>query len=284
VERSTAVVTIALLALAFFFVYGTMGWNILVSFTGWKGLAPSYDIVGLDQYSKLFDDPVFWQSLVNNLLLFLIIPGSIGLGLLLAILLDQRIRGAGIFRTIYLLPFALSFVVTATMWAWMYDPAKGTLNTLFRSLGLGFLAGAWHTQPGTVMPAIILALIWQFSGYTMLVMLAGIKSVPQSQINAARMDGASGFRLYRKLVIPQLKIPILTSFVILMIFALKTFDFIWVLTSGGPGYASHTLPIMLFREAFQASHFAYGAAIGNVLLAMVLLIVVPYMYRSYRRG
>jgi len=284
VKRSTAVITLALLALAFFFVYGTMGWNILVSFTGWKGLAPSYAIIGFDQYSRLFGDQVFWQSLVNNLLLFLIIPGSIGLGLLLAILLDQRIRGASIFRTIYLLPFALSFVVTATMWAWMYDPANGTLNTLFRSLGLGFLAGTWHTQPGTVMPAIILALIWQFSGYTMLVMLAGIKSVPQNQINAARIDGASGFRLYRKLVIPQLKIPILTSFVILMIFALKTFDFIWVLTSGGPGYASHTLPIMLFREAFQASKFAYGAAVGNVLLAIVLLIVVPYMYRSYRRG
>ncbi|MBA7505063.1 Diacetylchitobiose uptake system permease protein NgcF [subsurface metagenome] len=282
-RKSTALIILIPLALAFYFVYVAIGWNIIVSFSDWKGLLPSYGFQGFAQYGVLFNDPTFWQSLVNNLFLFSIIPGSIGLGLLLAILLDQRVRGAGVFRTIYLLPFALSFVVTATMWAWMYDPSSGTLNTLLNSFGLGFLTSPWHTQPGTVMFAIILALMWQFSGYTMVILLAGIKSIPLPQIQAAKIDRASGFRLYRKVVIPQLKVPILTAFVVLMIFALKTFDFIWVLTSGGPGYASHTMPIMLFREAFQASKFAYGAAIGNILLAVVLLIVIPYMYKFYRR-
>jgi len=284
-QKSTALILLVPLILAFYFVYVAIGWNVAVSFTDWKGLLPSYNFVGFAQYGALFSAPMFWQSLANNLILLLIIPGSIGLGLLLAILLDQKIRGAGVFRTIYLLPFALSFVVTATMWAWMYDPNKGIINALLKSIGLGSLAGgSLLSQSGTVMLAIIIAIIWQFSGYTMVVLLAGIKSVPQNQINAAKIDGSSGFRLYRKVVIPQLKVPILTAFVILMIFALKTFDLIWVLTKGGPSYASFTLPIMLYWEAFTyKSNFAYGAAVGNILLLVVLLIVVPYMYRSYRR-
>ena len=282
-RKSTLLVLAIPLGLAFYFVYVGIGWTLWVSVSDWSGLTPSYGFRGLSNYVELFHDPVFWISLKNSLLLLLAIPACIGLGLLLATILDQDLRGGGAFRNIYLLPFALSYVVTGTMWAWMYDPSNGILNTLFRSLGLGFLAGPWHTMPGTVMLAIIILLIWQFSGYTMLVLLAGMKSVPQQQINAAKLDGASGFRLYRKVVFPQLKAPILTAFVVLMMFILRAFDLIWVLTGGGPGYSSHTLPIMMYKETFQATRFAYGSAIACILLAIVLVIVIPYMYKTYRR-
>lgn len=271
------------LGLAFYFVYAGIGWTIWVSVSNWTGLIPSYGFQGLSNYAKLFGDPLFWTSMKNSLLLFSSIPACMGLGLLLATVLDQRLRGGGVFRNIYLLPFALSFVVTGTMWAWMYAPSNGILNTLFNSLGLGFLASSWHTMPGTVMLAIIIALIWQFSGYTTLIFLAGMKSVPQPQIQAAKLDGASGFRLYRRVVFPQLKTSALTALVVLMMFALRAFDLVWVLTGGGPGYSSHILPVMMYKETFQATRFAYGAAIASILLAIVLVIVIPYLYKTYRR-
>mgnify|MGYP001029267055 CR=1 FL=1 len=272
-----------ILGLAFYFIYIAVGWNALVSVSQWSGLRVSYAFSGFEHYTELFDDPVFWTSLKNTFLLFLLIPICMGLGLLLAILLDRSVRGEKVFRNLYLLPFALSFVVTATLWAWMYSPSIGVANSILRLLGLGSLAGMWHTTKDSVMWSILLALIWQFSGYTMMIFLAGIRSVPEDQVWAAAVDGASTSQLYARVIVPQLGPSFLTSFVVLVLFSLKAFDFIWVLTSGGPGTASHTLPVMMYRVTFEQTEFAYGAAVSVVLLAVVLAIVVPYLYLSYRR-
>ncbi|MCZ2809167.1 MAG: sugar ABC transporter permease [Candidatus Bathyarchaeota archaeon] len=272
------------LALVGYFVYVCIGWNVIVSLSDWKGLTPSYNIVGFDQYSSLFNDPVFLTSLKNNLILItLFVPGSLFLGLFLAILLDLKVRGEGVFRGIYLLPFALSFVVTATLWAWMYNPSIGVINTLLGKTGLEFLKSRWITDSNIAMYCVVLAIIWQFSGYTMLIFLAGIRAIPESQIRAAEVDGASGFDLYKRVVIPQLKAPALSAFVVLVVFALKAFDFIFVLTGGGPGYSTYVLPIMMFRETFSMTHFAYGAAIATILFLLALAIVLPYLYLSFRR-
>ena len=267
-----------------YFVYVCIGWNVVVSLSDWKGLTPSYNIVGFDQYANLFQDPVFLTALQNNLtLILLFVPTSLALGLFLAILLDLKVRAEAVFRSIYLLPFALSFVITATLWAWMYNPSIGVINTLIERTGLGFLKSGWITDPNIALYCIVLAIIWQFSGYTMLIFLAGIKSIPESQIMAAEVDGAYGFELYRRVVIPQLKTPALSAFVVLMVFALKAFDFIFVLTGGGPGYSTYVLPLMMFRETFSMTHFAYGAAIATILFLVSLVIVVPYLYLSFRR-
>jgi len=267
-----------------YFVYVCIGWNVVVSLSDWKGLTPSYNIVGFDQYANLFQDPVFLTALQNNLtLILLFVPTSLSLGLFLAILLDLKVRAEAVFRSIYLLPFALSFVITATLWAWMYNPSIGVINTLIERTGLGFLKSGWITDPNIALYCIVLAIIWQFSGYTMLIFLAGIKSIPESQIMAAEVDGAYGFELYRHVVIPQLKTPALSAFVVLMVFALKAFDFIFVLTGGGPGYSTYVLPLMMFRETFSMTHFAYGAAIATILFLVSLVIVVPYLYLSFRR-
>jgi glucose/mannose transport system permease protein len=272
------------LALVGYFVYVCIGWNVIVSLSDWKGLTPSYNIVGFDQYSSLFNDPVFLTSLKNNLILIILfVPGSLFLGLFLAILLDLKVRGEGVFRGIYLLPFALSFVVTATLWAWMYNPSIGVINTLLGKTGLEILKSRWITDSNIAMYCVVLAIIWQFSGYTMLIFLAGIRAIPESQIRAAEVDGASGFDLYKRVVIPQLKAPALSAFVVLVVFALKAFDFIFVLTGGGPGYSTYVLPIMMFRETFSMTHFAYGAAIATILFLLALAIVLPYLYLSFRR-
>ncbi|ALM75878.1 carbohydrate ABC transporter permease [Thermococcus barophilus] len=265
------------------FVYVAVLWNIYISFTDWRGLLPSYRFVGLLQYKQLFHDPVFWTSLKNNiLLLILFVPGSILMGLLLAIMLDRRIRFESGFRTIYALPFALSFVVTATLWAWMYDPSSGVLNTIFGKLHLEFLKSRWITDPKIAMYCIIIALIWQFSGYTMIIYLAGIRSIPVDHYEAAVIDGASTWQLYRYVVIPQLVKPTLSAFVVLMVFSLKAFDFIWVLTRGGPGTSTFILAVQMYKETFAKTNFAYGAAIATILLLMALAVVLPYLYWSYR--
>jgi glucose/mannose transport system permease protein len=165
----------------------------------------------------------------------------------------------------------------------MYDPSVGVINTLLQGIGLGFLKSGWVTDSGIAMYCIILALVWQFSGYTMLIFLAGIRSIPESQVMAAEVDGARGFGLYRRVIIPQLKSSTLATFVILMVFALKAFDFIYILTFGGPGYSTFVLPLDMFRETFTMNHFAYGAAIATVLFVVVMAIVVPYLYTSSRR-
>jgi len=264
------------------FVYVCVGWNVVVSLSDWNDLTPSYNIVGFNQYSSLFHDPVFLTSLKNNLILILLfVPGSLFLGLFLAILLDLKVRGEGVFRGIYLLPFALSFVITATLWAWMYNPSIGVINTLLGKTGLGFLKSGWITDPNIALYSVVLAIIWQFAGYTMLIFLAGIRSIPASQIRAAEVDGASVFDLYKRVVIPQLKAPALSAFVVLMVFALKAFDFIFVLT--GVRRETYVLALMMFRETFSMNHYAYGAAIATILLLLVLVIVVPYLYLSFRR-
>lgn len=270
------------LGLVGYFVYGGLLWNIWVSFTNWRGLTPIYTFHGFQNYARLFASSVFFISLKNTLLLFLTVPLCIIIGFCLAVLLDQSIRGISIFRNLLLLPYALSFVVTGTIWAWMYNPSKGILNTLLRQLGINQLP-MWHTSQNTVMYAIILALVWQFSGYAALVLLAGIKAIPEVQIKAALVEGASKFRIYRRIIIPQLKGAVMTVVIVIMMYALRAFDFIWVLTGGGPGYASHTLSIMMYKEAFQATRFAYAAAIANVLLAITLFLILPYLYTIHKR-
>lgn len=282
---NTLLIFLPSLILVGYFVYASIGWNAIVSLSDWKGLRPSYNIVGVDQYVSLSQDPLFWISLENNLLLIaLFVPGSLLLGLFLAILLNAKVRAENALRTIYLLPFALSFVITATLWAWMYNPSIGVINTLFETVGLRFLTSGWSTDSSIAMYSIILALVWQFSGYTMLVFLAGIRSIPESQIMAARVDGASNLSLYRRIIIPQLKFPVLAAFVVLMVFALKAFDFIFILTGGGPGYSTYVLPLMMYRETFSMTHFAYGAAIATLLFVIVMIVVVPYLYITSRRG
>jgi glucose/mannose transport system permease protein len=256
----------------------------VVSLTDWNTLKPSYNIVGFSHYAEMLRDSTFWISFQNNLLLILLfVPSSILLGLSLAILLDNKVKGEGVFRTIYLLPFSLSFVITASLWAWMYDRSVGVMNTLLERVGLSFLKSGWVTDSSIAMYCIILALVWQFSGYTMLIFLAGIRSIPESQVMAAEVDGARGFGLYRRVIIPQLKSSTLATFVVLMVFALKAFDFIYILTFGGPGYSTFVLPLDMFRETFTMNHFAYGAAIATILFVVVMVIVVPYLYTSSRR-
>lgn len=272
-------------ALLLYFVYVSLGWNLWVSVSDWKqhSLEASYGFGGFSWYAKMFGDPVFWTSLSNTLLLFLIIPICLLVGLGLALLMDQSLKGTVLFRNLILLPFALSYVVTGTVWAWMYNPSNGIVNSILEMFGVNTSALLWTASQDTIMLCIIIALVWQFSGYIALIFFAGIKSVPQNVINAAKLDGAYSLRIYRKLIVPQLKGAMVSSVTVIAMFALRSFDFIWQLHEGGPGYSSYTLPVMMYVETFQKNNFAYGAAISSVLLALVLLLILPFTYLTSKR-
>ncbi|MDY7027263.1 MAG: sugar ABC transporter permease [Spirochaetota bacterium] len=279
---SLLVVTVPILAVVFLLFYYAVGWNFYLSFTDWKGFIPTYNWIGLKNYFELFTDSLFWISLKNNLLLIIIfVPGVMLIGLLFAIFLDQNIKGEGFFRTVFLLPFSLSFVVTATLWTWMYSPKVGTINTLLGMAGLDFLQAGWITEPNLVMYSIIVALIWQFGGYSVIIFLGGIRSIPNSSIEAAKMDGASSLQLYLKIIIPQLKASFITGFIVFMCFALKAFDFIWVLNKGGPGYSSHILGVSMYKETFILDKYSYGASYSSIIFLLSLLIVVPFLTKIY---
>ncbi len=271
--------------LVVYFVYFAIGWNAIVSLSDWKGLKQSYNIIGFEQYVKLFSDSVFLTSLTNNLILMAVfVPLSLLIGLFLAVLLDQKVRKEGLFRMIYLLPFALSFIVTGFLWRWMYNSERGVINSLLEIIGLGSLKPGWTSDSNLALFSVIIALTWQFSGYTMIIFLAGIRSIPESHVMAAQVDGASGFKLYTRVIIPQIKTSTFTGFVVLMVFALKAFDFIFILTNGGPGYATEILPLTMYKETFAGNHFAYGSAIATVLFLLIMVIVIPYLIITYRRG
>jgi glucose/mannose transport system permease protein len=268
------------------FVYGAVSWNLLISLTDWSGLAqPEYTDLSLDMYAQMPSDPSFVAAFRNTVVLLVAFTVvSLLIGLVLAILVDQNIRFENTFRTIYLLPMALSFVVTAIFWSWMYNPSTGTINVVLSGLGLDFLAMNWIGDPRTRLGAIIFALTWQFSGYAMVVYLAGLRAIPDEHYEAAKVDGASTFRMYRRIIVPQLSAATTSAAVVLMVFALKAFDFIYVMFGDTPGRSADILAVMMFRVAFSRTEWAYGAAVATVLFLMALAVVGPYLYMQYNRG
>jgi glucose/mannose transport system permease protein len=272
--------------LVLIFVYGAVSWNFLISLTGWEGLGqPEYGDLSPAVYGRMLEDSSFFFAFRNTIVLLLVFTVlSLALGLVLAILIDRDIRFENTIRTIYLLPMSLSFVVTAIFWSWMYNPRIGLINEAMRTFGLGALTQAWLSDPQFKLGAIIFALMWQFSGYCMVVYLAGLRAIPTAQYEAARIDGASAVRMYTRVIIPQLRASTMSAAVVLMVFALKAFDFLFVLFGVSPGKSADILSVMMYRVAFDRRQWAYGAAVAMVLFAMALSVIGPYIYLQYRRG
>ncbi|HEX9803380.1 MAG TPA: sugar ABC transporter permease [Gammaproteobacteria bacterium] len=282
---SIALVSPSILAIAIF-VYGFIGWSARVSTSAWQGLLPDFTWVGLSQYLELFADRRFQIDMRNTAmftLLFLAACLLIGLGL--AVLLDQRLKGEGLFRGIFLFPMAISFIVTGVAWRWLMNPATGTritgLNLLFDSLGLDFLVNNWHTtDPPWGMAFIVIPAVWQMSGFTMALYLAGLRSIPEELREAAHVDGASGWQVYRHIVLPLLRPVTLSAVIILGHISLKVFDLIVAIS--GKDIRLDVPAIYMWTTTFDANNFARGAAIGMLMLLTVALLVVPYLVFSIR--
>ncbi|WP_096394399.1 carbohydrate ABC transporter permease [Halorubrum trapanicum] len=267
------------------FVYGAIIWNLLISLTDFSGFGtPDYSDLDLEMYGRALADSGFVDAAINTFILlvgFTLVTLAIGLGL--AILIDRNIRFENTFRTIYLLPMSLSFVVTAQFWAWMFNFNNGVINIVITSLGFGRVS--WIGNPDIVLWAVMFALMWQFAGYAMVVFLAGLRAIPSEHYEAAKVDGASTVRMYWRVIIPQLKGSTISASVVLMVFALKAFDFLYSLVGGyRPPNGADILATKMVREAYANLNWAYASAIAITLFVMTLGIVGPYLYYQYNRG
>ncbi len=285
-DRLIAILLISpsIIALAIF-VYGFIAWTMRVSLSDWVGLMPNYEWVGLKNYVALLQDPRFHIDIRNTVIFTtLFVGGCLLLGLILAILLDQGLRGESFFRSLFLFPMAISFIVTGVVWRWLMNPAMGSrmsgLNLLFDSVGLDILVNRWHTTPNWGIAAIAIPAIWQMSGYTMALYLGGLRAVPESLREAARVDGASEFYIYRQVILPLLRPVTLSAMIILGHISLKVFDLI--VAMGGKQIALDVPAVYMWTTTFDGQFYSRGASIGTLLLLTVAVLVIPYLIYTLR--
>jgi glucose/mannose transport system permease protein len=268
--------------LGFAFIYGLMLWNGVLSVTGSRML-PNYEqFVGLAQYERLFEMERWWLALKNlGIFSVLYVGGSMALGLLLAIFLDQKVRGEGALRTLYLYPMALSFIVTGTAWKWILNPGLG-LEKLFHDLGWESFAFDWLVQSDMAIYCVVIAGIWQSAGFAMALFLAGLRGIDDSIIRAAQIDGATLPQIYRRIILPILRPVVFSTVLVLAHLSIKSFDLVMALTAGGPGYATDVPATFMFVMSFTRGQIGLGAASATMMLATVAAIVVPYLYSELR--
>jgi glucose/mannose transport system permease protein len=263
------------------FVYGFIGWTAWVSLTRSR-LLPRYEIEGFIQYERLFDSPR-WDTAITNLYIFggLFILISMGLGLLLAILLDQQIRTEGLLRTIYLYPMALSFIVTGTAWKWVLNPGLG-IEAVVQGWGFEQFEFNWLVDPEMAIYTVVIAGVWQSSGFVMALFLAGLRSVDTEIIRAAQVDGIPTPRIYTSIIIPSMAPIFLSAFIVLAHLAIKSFDLVIALTGGGPGYATDLPATYMYAMAFSRGDIGQAASSAMIMMIVVFAIVVPYLYSELR--
>jgi len=265
------------LAASFVYVFVFTGWTLYISLSN-SSLLPTYGFVGLDNYASLWANRR-WNIAYTNLFLFsgFYIVGSMAVGLLLAILIDQRVRGEAAWRTIFLYPLAVSFIVTGTVWSWLYNPTDG-IQAMVRGLGWTSFSFALASDRHYAIYAVIITGVWQASGFAMALFLAGLRSVDQDLVKAAQIDGASTFRIYRKVLLPTIAPIFLAVAVIQIQFAIKTFDLVAALTKGGPGISTTFPAIYVYDLMFQRGQIGEGAAAAIMMLAAVAVVLVPYSF------
>lgn len=262
------------------FIYGFIAWSVRVSLSKWKGLNPDFTWAGLDNYIGLFSDPRFHVDIRNTLIFTgVFVIGSILLGFILAVMLDQSLKGESFFRSLFLFPMAISYIVTGTVWRWLMNPATGTrtsgFNLLFSYLHLDFLQNAWHTTSQIGIAAIALAAIWQLSGYTMALYLAGLRAIPNELREAAQIDGANELQTYRYIMLPLLAPITLSALIILGHMSLKVFDLI--IAVAGKQLPLDVPAIYMWQTTFDGLFYGRGAAIGILLLVSVAVLIIPYI-------
>ncbi|MAM86833.1 MAG: ABC transporter permease [unclassified Hahellaceae] len=264
------------------FIYGYVIWTGVLSLTDSRFL-PTYNFVGFVQYEKLFENER-WLVACTNLAVFggLFILISLVIGVVLAIFLDQRIRQEGALRTIYLYPMALSFIVTGTAWRWMLDPGLG-VEKLMHDMGFTSFSFDWIVDPEMAIYTLVIAAVWQSSGFVMALFLAGLRGVDNSIVQAAQIDGAPITKIYVRIILPALRPVFFSAIVILAHIAIKSFDLIMAMTAGGPGYATDMPATFMYAHSFTRSQIGLGSASAMLMLAGVLAILVPYLYSELRK-
>ncbi|MBP1905753.1 raffinose/stachyose/melibiose transport system permease protein [Paenibacillus turicensis] len=245
--------------------------------TEWNGIGkPKF--LGMENYIELLGDGKFWGSAWHSLLLAIFSTLSLLIYLAVAMVLATKIKGANLFRKIYLIPMLLSSVAIAQLWLRMYHPSNGIVNSILESLGFAD-PPAWLSEPQLVLFALFIPILWQYAGFYILIYYAALKNIPTSIEEAAKIDGASTLQIAWRIKLPLTMEVIKVTIVLAVVGSLKYFDLIYVMTDGGPNGSSEVMASYMYRTAFRAYDFGYGSAIGFFLL--VICLVVTWVIRKY---
>jgi len=270
----------AVLFVGIFLLYPA-AFTFYASLTDWDGLNPP-QFIGFDNYARFFEDPVFKTSFSNTLIWVIatiLFPVLWGLGMAVLV---SRIRFEGIFKTIFYLPYAISATSTSVMWAFMLSP-NGFINAALHEVGLDEWARSWLISPPWHTYMMIAAYTWQSAGTNMVLFLVGLQTIPVEPVEAAKIDGANGWQVFRHVVFPLLT-PITSVIVTLAVInSFKVFDLIWVMTQGGPYRSSETLVVTMYRESFVGFDLGYGAAVASLLSLIVFVFSALYLRQIFRR-
>ncbi|WP_413194770.1 carbohydrate ABC transporter permease [Pararobbsia alpina] len=270
------------MALTVVFVYlGTMVWSARLSVSSSRTF-PANDFVGMTQYVRLFNNDR-WIVSLQHLILYgiLFIAACLIIGFLLAVFIDQKITGEGVLRTIFLYPYAMSFVATGLVWQWMLNPTLG-LQSVIQKLGFTSFQFDWIVSQDKVMYTIVMATVWQASGLVMALLLAGLRGVDEEIWKAARIDGIPRWRVYASIVLPMLGPSIATAFVLLFVAVIKLFDAVVAMTQGGPGTASEVPAKFIMDYLFGRANLGLASAASIVMLLTVAALVAPILYARHR--
>jgi multiple sugar transport system permease protein len=249
---------------------------ILLSFTNYRLLSPlPTRWVGWQNYTRTFEDPIFRRALINNCIFtVVVVPLQTALALLLAILVNQKLRGITIFRTIYFAPVVVVMAVAATVWRLLYDPDQGLINAFLRMISAGQLHSDWLMSTKMALPAIMLMSIWQGAGFQMIILLAGLQAIPQELYEAAQVDGATTWQQFRCITLPQLRNTLTFVVTISTILAFRLFDQVYVMTRGGPLNSTETMMLRLVDVGFNEQKIGQASAIAVIFFLIVLAVTL----------
>jgi glucose/mannose transport system permease protein len=271
------------------FVYGFIGWTLAVSFSGWEGILPNWDFMGLKNFIGLFHSERFRIDLLNTFFFSILFLGfCVVLGFTLAMLLDKITGGEAIFRNIFLFPLAISFVVTGVVWRWIFNPTVG-INALIKNLFGINIAWGWFTETKSFLGfnyaliPVVIAAGWQLTGYVMAMVLAGIRAIPIEVIESASIDGAGEFRKMTDIIIPIIKPVLFASLIILGHISLKIFDLVYTMTGSGTAFVTDFPSMYMFETTFQGHFYAEGSGISIIMLLLVAIVIVPYLYSVLKK-
>ena len=260
---------------------GAVLWTIYLSFTNSKRF-PDYAMTGMKQYFRLFNDELWIRSLQNMLILGVGSLASIVLGFILAALIDREVRGEGIFRTVFLYPLAVSLIVIGIVWRWLFNPSVG-VESFFHSIGWNWVHFNWLASPQTVMYGIILASVWQSTGFFMALMLAGLKGINPEIWRAAKLDGVSFWRLYFEIIIPMMKLTFVTCVILLSIGVVKAYDIVVAMTNGGPGGSSFVPAYFAINAYWLKENLGYASAAATMMLLFTVVLFLPFLLSAVVR-
>lgn len=252
--------------------------SFFYGFYDWNGLSqPVY--IGLQNFLEIITDPVFWLSFKNNI--FIVVAsvfGQIPLGLILAVVLNHKLKGAGFFRSVYFIPMILSTVVVGLLWSMMLNSQVGVVNTVLAKIGLGGLVQDWLGDPKITMFTLSGVVVWQFIGFYMIIFLAALQNIPQDIMEAAAIDGANELQKLLRIILPILWVTVKTAVVLCIAGSMRSFDLVYVMTQGGPAHASELMATYMYNKTFTVYKYGYGSAIS----LMIFLISFGFILVSQK--